>query len=126
MRIKTLVAATIAALTLGWATKPDKAKHVETLAENVVEAVVNVDVKKMDRITEEVFPHAKQLACVIINGKVDVIDAGVLTIGRKSDGNGETISIGIYGHVFTFMGRVHTLLSESLERTIRESINGKY
>lgn len=121
-KIKATVAILAAVTLAGWISKPDKRKHIEKIAEQIVEAVLECDTDAMDEISNEAFPYAKNLAIVLVNGHVDMKDMGILTVCEDRD-SGQTLSVGIMGHVFTFLGNAHDKLEAGMTQSLKNYID---
>lgn len=99
----------------GELSQPDKAQHVEALAERIMEAYMNMDIDRMSDVSEEVLPGIKNSLEIILNSSLNVKDMGILNIGEYDMGDGQTsVTVGILNHVFVLSNNGMVRLKEEM------------
>ena len=122
--IKIAVSLLLALTATGAVTKPDRQKHVDEIADRMLVALATADINAMDDVVGEISPRVIQLMDRIINGSLDMKDMVIFNVGALDLGNGkENISVGAFGHVFTFIDNGTTKMGEEVKTLLDQVIN---
>ena len=124
MKLRSLLIIVIAAAACYY-TKPERKDHVAKLAEDLVNATMDLDDKKASETAKQLFSEMEQATEDLINSKLNVKDYGLLTIGTLNDaGQDEKVSVGIMGHVFTYTNKASDKFKEQFNNLLNQT--GKY
>ena len=124
MKLRSLLILVIAGAACYY-TKPERKDHVAKLAEDLVNATLDLDDEKASQTAKEMLTELEDATQNLVNSKLDVKDYGLLTIGTLNDaGKDQNVSVGIMGHVFTFGNKASDKFKEQFNNLLNQA--GKY